>query len=181
MKVKSESEVAQSCPSSRPHGRQPTSLLRPWDFPGKRTGVGCHCLLQYIYTDTRYVTVYVLISTCTFIFPPASTFPLVGLNVFPKSGIQFLFGKLVHLYPLFCFTSMPFHRIFAFLSLSVIISRSKQVVQKDPFCFTCVSLHTSYVCSTPSVSVGCGWTFWNLHAWAVVNNARVKSGVRLSF
>ena len=38
MKVKSESEVAQSCP---------TRLLRPWDFPGKSTGVGCHCLLQY--------------------------------------------------------------------------------------------------------------------------------------
>ena len=29
--------------SSRPHGLQPTRLLRPWDFPGKRTGVGCHC------------------------------------------------------------------------------------------------------------------------------------------
>ena len=25
---------------------QPPRLLRPWDFPGKRTGVGCHCLLQ---------------------------------------------------------------------------------------------------------------------------------------
>ena len=21
-------------------------LLRPWDFPGKSTGVGCHCLLE---------------------------------------------------------------------------------------------------------------------------------------
>jgi len=21
-------------------------LLRPWDFPGKSTGLGCHCLLQ---------------------------------------------------------------------------------------------------------------------------------------
>ena len=21
-------------------------LLRPWDFPGQSTGVGCHCLLQ---------------------------------------------------------------------------------------------------------------------------------------
>ena len=29
----------------RPHGLQPTRLLRPWDFPGKSTGVGCHCLL----------------------------------------------------------------------------------------------------------------------------------------
>ena len=32
--------------SLRPHGLQPTRLLRPWDFPGKSTGVGCHCLLR---------------------------------------------------------------------------------------------------------------------------------------
>ena len=38
----SESEVAQSC-----HGLQPTRLLPPWDFPGKSTGVGCHCLFQF--------------------------------------------------------------------------------------------------------------------------------------
>ena len=31
--------------SLRPHGLQPTRLLRPWDFPGKSTGMGCHCLL----------------------------------------------------------------------------------------------------------------------------------------
>ena len=47
MKVKSESEVAQSCPTlCDPHGLQPTRLLCPWDFPGKSTGVGCHCLLR---------------------------------------------------------------------------------------------------------------------------------------
>ena len=27
----------------RPHGLQPTRLLSPWDFPGRSTGVGCHC------------------------------------------------------------------------------------------------------------------------------------------
>ena len=32
--------------SSRLRGPQPTRLLHPWDFPGKSTGVGCHCLLQ---------------------------------------------------------------------------------------------------------------------------------------
>ena len=46
MKVKSESEVAQSCPTLRPHGLQPTRLLRPWEFPGKSTGVGCHWTLD---------------------------------------------------------------------------------------------------------------------------------------
>ena len=34
--------------SQRPHGLQPTRLLHPWDFPGKSTGVGCHCLLQHL-------------------------------------------------------------------------------------------------------------------------------------
>jgi hypothetical protein len=36
--------------SSRPRGLQPTRLLRPWDFPGKSTGVGWHCLLRNIHT-----------------------------------------------------------------------------------------------------------------------------------
>ena len=30
----------------RPHRRQPTRLPRPWDSPGKNTGVGCHFLFQ---------------------------------------------------------------------------------------------------------------------------------------
>ena len=49
-KIESESEVTQSCPvvsdSWRPHGLQPTRLHHTWDFPGKSTEVGCHCLLQ---------------------------------------------------------------------------------------------------------------------------------------
>ena len=32
--------------SVRPHRRQPTRLLCPWDSPGKNTGVGFHFLLQ---------------------------------------------------------------------------------------------------------------------------------------
>ena len=43
------SEVKWSCSvmsdSLWPHGLQPTRLLRPWDFPGKSTRVGCHFLL----------------------------------------------------------------------------------------------------------------------------------------
>ena len=38
----------QSCPTLRPHRWQPTRLPRPWDSPGKSTGVGCHFLLQCI-------------------------------------------------------------------------------------------------------------------------------------
>ena len=32
--------------SVQPHRRQPTRLPCPWDSQGKRTGVGCHFLLQ---------------------------------------------------------------------------------------------------------------------------------------
>ena len=31
-----------------PHRWQPTRLPRPWDSPGKNTGVGCHVLLQCV-------------------------------------------------------------------------------------------------------------------------------------
>ena len=44
--------------SSWPHGLQPTRLLHPWDFPGKSTGVGCHCLLRipyYIYLKIQFL------------------------------------------------------------------------------------------------------------------------------
>ena len=51
MSTKSESEVAQLCPTLC----NPTDcsllgrLLHPWDFPGKNTGVDCHFLLQEIF------------------------------------------------------------------------------------------------------------------------------------
>ena len=44
-----ESEVAQSCPTLRPHGLWPTRLLCPWGFPGKSAAVGSHSLLQGIF------------------------------------------------------------------------------------------------------------------------------------
>ena len=41
LKVKSPGHVR----LLQPHRRQPTRLIHPWGFPGKSTGVGCHCLL----------------------------------------------------------------------------------------------------------------------------------------
>ena len=34
--------------SVRPQRRQPARLPRPWDAPGKNTGVGCHFPLQCV-------------------------------------------------------------------------------------------------------------------------------------
>ena len=54
-----ESEVAQLCPDSvRPHGLQPTRLLRPWEFPGKNTGVDCHCLLRILLVNRCLYEIY---------------------------------------------------------------------------------------------------------------------------
>ena len=52
--------------SSWPHGLQPTRLLHPWDFPGKSTGVGCHCLHMQLYWpfefyNSLYIYLYLII------------------------------------------------------------------------------------------------------------------------
>ena len=46
-----------SCPTLRPHRRQPARLLCPWDFPGKSIGVGCCCLLITVlpYSKKNYI------------------------------------------------------------------------------------------------------------------------------
>ena len=49
--------------SSRPHGLQPTGLLRPWDFPGKSTGVGCHRLLQCYTGEPCYLSMLRMFSS----------------------------------------------------------------------------------------------------------------------
>ena len=42
--------VTQSCLTLRPYGLQPAKLLCPWGSLGKNTGVGCHALLQGIFS-----------------------------------------------------------------------------------------------------------------------------------
>ena len=65
--------------SQRSHGLQPTRLLHPWGFPGKSTGVGCHCLLLhhlYLGQNRNSTPRYIRLSR---IWPlrifPASSFP----------------------------------------------------------------------------------------------------------
>ena len=47
--------------SSRLHGLQPTRLLRPWDFPGKSTGVGCHCPSPFLGLGGNYMSIHFII------------------------------------------------------------------------------------------------------------------------
>ena len=47
--------------SLRPHVLKPTRLLRPWDFPGKSTGVGCHYKNNvYYYWDNVKGYIFIL-------------------------------------------------------------------------------------------------------------------------
>ena len=39
------------------HRRQPTRLCRPWDSPGKNTGLGCHFLLQCMKVKVKSLSV----------------------------------------------------------------------------------------------------------------------------
>ena len=47
----------------RPHGLQPTRLLHPWDFPGKSTGVGCHCLLHHTFRGLSKSCFFITLSS----------------------------------------------------------------------------------------------------------------------
>ena len=49
--------------SVQPHRWQPTRLLRPWDTPGKSTGVGCHCLLQCMKVKVKSLSRVRLLAT----------------------------------------------------------------------------------------------------------------------
>ena len=53
----------QSCPTVRPHRRQPTRLPHPWDSPGKNTGVGCHFLLQCVKVKVKSLSPVQLLAT----------------------------------------------------------------------------------------------------------------------
>ena len=54
--VAAAAKSLQSCPTVRPHRWQSTRFPRPWDSPGKNTGVGCHFLLLDSTLKSRDIT-----------------------------------------------------------------------------------------------------------------------------
>ena len=63
--------------SVRPHRRQPTRLPRPWDSPGKNTGVGFHFLLQCmkVKSESEVTQSCRTLSNPTDCSPPGSPIP----------------------------------------------------------------------------------------------------------
>ena len=111
--------------SVRPHRRQPTRLPRPWDSPGKNTGVGCHFLLQYMKVKSQSEVAQSCLSLsdpmdCS---PPGS--PVHGIfqaRVLEWGAIAFSIVEVTQVFYilLFCFlmTSVTVHKkIFQFSSV----------------------------------------------------------------
>ena len=62
----------------RPQRRQPTRLPRPWDSPGKNTGVGCHFILQCMKVKVKSlsrVRLFMTPRTAAYQTPPSMGFP----------------------------------------------------------------------------------------------------------
>jgi len=92
MKVKSESEVAQSSSTLSGPMDCSTRLLHPRDFPGESAGVGCHCLLHFNMVSV-YISCYSIccsslpfnMSITKLVFPPM---------LFSKLDISYSFFKI---------------------------------------------------------------------------------------
>ena len=50
--------------SVRPQKWQPTMLPRPWDSPGKNTGVGCHFLLRCVKVKSESEVTQLCLTVC---------------------------------------------------------------------------------------------------------------------
>ena len=102
----------------RPHGLQPTRLLRPWDCPGKSTGVGCHCLLRNIFN--LYQNVHMLVKSlfiyCKYVMVCSdhgySLHREVTLTTFQFKGtILSVKRKPAEIHKAHCWNSYPIGRI----------------------------------------------------------------------
>ena len=78
--------------SVRPHRRQPTRPRRPWDSPGKNTGVGCHFLLQCMKVKSESEVVQscpTLIDPMDCSLPGASVHGILQMRVLEWGAIAF--------------------------------------------------------------------------------------------
>ena len=83
--------------SVRPHRRQPTRLPRPWNSPGKNTGVGCHFLLQCMKVKSESEVA----QSCPTLSDPMACSP-------PGSSIHGIFQARVLEWGCHCLLQCPF-------------------------------------------------------------------------
>ena len=84
--------------SVRPHRRQPTRLPRPWDSPGKKTGVGCLFLLQCmkVKIESEVTQSCLILSDPMDCSPPGSSIHGIFQARVPKWGAIAFSKKTLH-------------------------------------------------------------------------------------
>ena len=78
--------------SVRPHRRQPTRLPRPWDSPGKNTGVGCHFLLQCMKVKSESEVIQSCLTLCNpmdYSLPGSSIYGIFQARILEWVAIAF--------------------------------------------------------------------------------------------
>ena len=76
----------------RPYRRQPIRLPRPWDSPGKNTGMGCHFLLQCMKVKSESEVAQLCPTLCNFMdcsLPGSSVHGIVQARVLEWGAIAF--------------------------------------------------------------------------------------------
>ena len=96
--------------------RQPTSLPRPWDSPGKNTGVGCHFLLWCMKVKSESEVAQSCPTLCDLMdcSPPGSfVHGMLQARVLEWVAITFsfkMYNKVYSVIPnVFIFLSVPLH------------------------------------------------------------------------
>ena len=121
--------------SVRPHRQQPTRLPRPWDSPGKNTGVGCHFPLQCMKVKSESEVA----QSCPTLSDPMDC----GL---PGSSVHGIFQATVLELGATAFSENP--KDF-FLSLLLLIFRNCNIVQQH---WNGPAIHL-FLCGSPSLDV----------------------------
>ena len=121
------SEVASVVSDSvQPHRWQPMRLPRPWDSPGKNTGVGCHFLLQCMKVKSESEVAQSCLTLCDPMdcSPPGSSIHgIFQARVLEWVAIAFSMLPLQTFFFLNLFSSILFRRLS--ISLESKIPRSK--------------------------------------------------------
>ena len=133
----------------RPHRWQPTRLPRPWDSPGKNTGVGCHFLLQSmkVKSEKSLSRVWLLATpwTAAHQAPPSMGFSRQEY----WSGVPWLYNWLPFSIPGIIFFTNGNFLLFLYFPLSVfsVLSSDMCYSYTVPSAFMWVSLSISPVFS----------------------------------
>ena len=141
--------------SVRPHRQQPTRPPRPWDSPGKNTGVGCHFLLQCMKVKSESEVAQL----CPILSDPMDCSP-------PGSPVPGIFQARVLEWGAIAFSRRP-----------ILVEVKKRVYKHCCFCSVaqlCLTLCDPMDCSLPGSSVH-GISQARIPEWLAISFSRGSS------